>query len=187
MTKRLPKAREVGRSLHGVESAVKGALKDLNRLAGEEMTKGRYESAEKLVTKGREMQEFLAAVRALGIRWQELRGSTRTGAQKGERNDSKTPLWSYYQPVLQALSAAGGEARRTDLEAEVERLMADSFLPADRETMARDRERWQVMIQRTRTHLVAEGWIEDRSGARWIITEAGRRAALSSTPPGPGE
>jgi hypothetical protein len=39
-------------------------------------------------------------------------------------------------------------------------------------------ESWRVMIRRARKHLVAEGWIEDRTGPIWRITEAGRKAAV---------
>jgi hypothetical protein len=64
-----------------------------------------------------------------------------------------------------------------DLEAQVHRLMADRLHPADRESMARGSERWQIMVRRSRKALVTEGWIEDRTGPVWRITDAGRLAA----------
>jgi len=52
--------------------------------------------------------------------------------------------------------------------------------------MARGTERWQIMVRRSRKSLAAEGWIEDRSGPVWRITDAGRRAAEKPTKLGAG-
>ena len=60
-------------------------------------------------------------------------------------------------------------------------MMSGTLLAGDLETMARGRERWKVMIQRARKHLVAEGWLEDKPGPTWSITAAGRRAAEKSS------
>jgi hypothetical protein len=45
--------------------------------------------------------------------------------------------------------------------------------------MAKGRERWKVMIQRSRRHLVSEGWIEKDLSKNWKITTAGRKAAIA--------
>ena len=55
--------------------------------------------------------------------------------------------------------------------------MSATLQSADRDAMARGRERWRVMVRRARRHLVAEGWIEDRAGPAWRITDTGRQAA----------
>lgn len=65
--------------------------------------------------------------------------------------------------------------------------MGPSLLPGDRRAMARGRERWRIMIQRARKQLVAEGWIENRSGLSWRITDAGRRTADSPNSIEPGK
>ena len=64
--------------------------------------------------------------------------------------------------------------------------MAESLQAGDREAMARGTERWQIMVRRSRKSLAAEGWIEDRSGPVWRITDAGRRAAEKPTKLGAG-
>jgi hypothetical protein len=176
--KKQPQATNVNQALLSVRSAVGKALKDLNNTAGKAMTKGDYTRASELADKGRQIQQFKLEVEALRRRWQVLRG----GAAAKSKADT-TPLWEFYQPVLQALSEAGGEGTRRDLEPFVERIMAGILKPGDHQSMARGRIRWQVMVRRSRKHLVAEGWLEDRHGPTWKITDAGRQASTGQTNP----
>jgi hypothetical protein len=169
---RIPHARGVGKALRGVKGAIVRSVKGLNQAASQRMAKGDYATAETLVAKGKDIRLFQAEVEALGKRWREV---SRGG--KASAKGTESPLWAYYQLILQALVESGGECRRRDLEPVVERLMSASLQPGDRQGMARGRERWRVMIQRARKVLVSEGWIEARSGKDWRITDAGRRAA----------
>jgi len=168
--KRIPHAREVDQAIRGVQTAVKEALKGVNAVAAGVMARGDYASAESLAAKGREIQEFQAEVDNLRMRWRGLRGAG------GREKKPTSPLWSYYQPILKALAEAGGEARREELEPDVERIMKGMFQPGDRDVMARGQMRWQRMIRRARKQLIAEGWLEG-SGSAWRITEAGREAS----------
>lgn len=170
--KRIPHARGVAQALRSVRAAADKSMKGLNQAASKRMTKGDYVTAEMLVAKAKEIRQFQSEVEVLRKRWREVCGAGGHAAKK-----SVAPLWVYFQPILQGLVQAGGECRREELEALVERLMSASLQPGDRDAMARGRERWKVMVQRARKALVAEGWIEDRSGKVWRITEAGRRAA----------
>jgi hypothetical protein len=178
--KRIPHAREVDQSIRAVRATVKGALKGVNAAAAQLMAKGDYASAEALVATGREIQEFQSEVDSLRKRWRELRG---TGGGGGDAKMLTSPLWAYYQPILKALVEAGSEARREELEPAVERIMGSTFQPGDRDVMARGQARWQRMIRRARKQLVAQGWLEEGSGAVWRITAAGRQAAKKSLEP----
>jgi hypothetical protein len=169
---KIPHAGGVAKAIRSVRVAAQKALRGLNQAASQRMSKGDYAAAEALATKGKEIRQFQAEVEVVRKRWSELCGAGGGGPKK-----SVTPLWAYYQPILKALVHVGGECRRTDLEAQVDRLMAESLQPGDREAMARGSERWRIMVRRSRKALVAEGWIEDRSGPAWRITDAGRRAA----------
>ena len=180
--RRIPDARAVDRALGAAKTAVRHALKGLNQAAAHQMARGDYSAAAALATQGRAIQDFQTEVDALLKRWRDLR---RGGAPTGSGNRG-TPLWSYYQPILQALLEANGEARRTDLEPAVERVMREALQPADRESMARGHQRWQVMIRRARKHLSAEGWIEAGLSPVWRITDAGRRAASKPLAPAMG-
>jgi hypothetical protein len=170
--KRIPQAGGVALALREVRGAAQKALKGLNQAASQRMAKGDYVTAEALAAKGKEIQQFQAEADALRKRWREICGLVDRSAK-----NSATPLWMYYQPILQALVQAGGECRRTEVELRVDELMSVALQPVDREPMAHGRERWRVMVQRARKALVTEGWIEDRSGLVWRITSAGRQAA----------
>jgi hypothetical protein len=169
---KIPHAKNVARALRSLRAAVQKAEKSLNKIASRRMIKGDYSGVEALAEKGKEIRQFRSELEALRKRWRELQvGSVST------TKVSVTPLWMYYQPVLQALSRTGGECRRDDLEDRVQHIMASTMLPGDRMKMARGRERWRRMVQKARKPLATEGWIEDRNGPVWRITDTGRRAA----------
>ena len=172
---KVPHAQGVTRALRNVRNATKKTLKGLNEVAGQRMAKGDYVAAEALAAKGREIRQFMQQADELLRTWRGLSGrSAKTaGASKGET----TPLWAYYQPILKAIVAQGGECSRDDIEAAFQK-SSDGFLrPGDRLLMSGGRERWKVMIRRARKPLKSEGWISQTSGVTWKITEAGRKAA----------
>jgi len=172
--KRVPHAREVDQAIRGVLAEVKESLKGVNTAAGQAMMKGDYSTAEALVAKGREVQGFQVEVDAIRKRWKELRGS---GFGKTGERKAKTPLWSYFQPILMALVELGGAARRLEIEPIVQRIMAGNMQPGDLDVFAQGETRWQRMIRRSRKQLVEEGWLEGNTGTVWKITRTGRGAA----------
>lgn len=171
--KKIPHAHGVSRAIRSVSVAARKTLKGLNVAAGQRMAKGDYATAEALAAKGKEIRHFQEEVEALRKRWREV-----SDGGGGAGKAAATPLWLYYQPILQALTQAGGECRRSDLEPRVARLMSASLKAGDR---------WQVMIRRARKPIAAEGWIEVGTGKLWRITPAGRRAAEQPIGKDPGE
>jgi hypothetical protein len=171
--KKIPHAQGVSRAIRSVRVAAKKALKGLNLAAGQRMAKGDYATAEALAAKGKELRQFQEEVESLRKRWREVSGG---GGGAGKK--TTTPLWLYYQPILQALAQAGGECRRAELEPRVERVMGASLKAGDR---------WQVMIRRARKPLAAEGWIEPGTGKLWRITPSGRRTAEQPMSKDPAE
>jgi hypothetical protein len=170
----VPEGKGVRQALRSATTAVKNSLAALNQRAADVMAKGDYARAEALANKGREIQAFQAELAVLAARWKSI--SSGGTAEEGEKSAS-SPLWSYYQPILKALVELGGEATRSEIEARVERELNDRLAAGDRQSMARGRERWQVMVRRARRHLITEGWLEPNTGKQWKITAAGRRAA----------
>jgi hypothetical protein len=181
--KRIPHSREVAKAMRTLKASVKTAWKGVNRAAGKVIAKGDYAAGEELAARGRKVKEFLGSVEALDREWRTLaRGSA---VVSGTPSSGRLPQWEYYQPILQALVELGGEARKTQLEPIVERLLAGRLQASDRDLMSGGRERWKVMVHRARRHVRTEGWITDAAGATWHITAEGRRAAQGQpTPPG---
>lgn len=173
--KTIPRSRQVEQALKQVVKAIENSLTNLNQQAGRLMAKGKYDEATELADHGRSIQAFIGEIEGLQGRWRDL-GKSGTTNKRMKRKGETTPLWSYYQPILQALESLGGVARCGDLGPVVEQLMAADLHAGDREVMANNRMRWQVMINRARKHIREEGWIE-KDGSNWRITAAGRRAA----------
>lgn len=171
--RRVPGAREVSQALRTTAKAVKVSLRDLNQQAAQLMARGDYSGAEAMAAKGRDIQAFQNEVENLRSRWNGIRG---VAGEAGEKR-ATTALWSYYQPILQALLELNGEGTRGEIEPQVEKAMKGELQPGDYDPLGRGQLRWQIMIRRARRHLVNEGWLEPGSGQIWRITAAGRRAA----------
>lgn len=178
---RLPHSREVARALKALKAAADISIRELNRIAGQKIAKADYLAAEELAARGKGLIQFQAAVRSLQEKW---RATNLSPSAKTKGN--VTPLWRYYQPILQALVQCGGEGASRDVEAGVGKLIATALLAGDKVSMARGRERWKVMVRRARKPLISEGWIENAHGAVWKVTEAGRRAAEKGVDHDPG-
>jgi len=151
--KRIPKSRDVDLALNELSKRLKDSLDGVSQQAAQFMSRGNYDKAETLITTGKQLQAFQSKVTELKQQWRELKGSNKGG---GKINRT-TPLWAYYQPILQSLVASEGEATRVELEPKVEALMKPDFLPGDLDKMSHDRYRWQLMIRRARKHLINEG------------------------------
>jgi hypothetical protein len=156
---------------------VKAALKELNQQAAKLMAKGDYAGAGQLAERGRTMNTFEEKVELLRDEWRALWKARTEDAGKGP----KTPLWEYYQFVLQGLDGLGGEAARRELEQHLEsqtaaRLKAADLKPADR----RGTPRWKVMVRRARRQMIREKYLEDGAGKQWRITPLGRQVAQGS-------
>jgi hypothetical protein len=170
---RVPHSQQVNAAIRAVRAAIRRSLKGVNQRAAQRMSRGDYPAAEALVSKAREIQQFDVEIAELRPRWRQIvtGGSARAG------KNPTTPVWKYYQHVLRAIAAAGGSLALTDIEEAVGKSMAGTFQPGDISAGPRGKERWRVMVQRSRKHLVAEGWLEKRPAKVWRITEAGRKAA----------
>lgn len=175
--KSVPRWREVEQKFKPLASAVDASLNALNSHAAAYMAQGKYDRAAQLAEKGQEIQAWKAELDALRKRWRALAKATRASATKGD----STALWEYYQPILRALDEIGGVGTRGEIEGVIHKQALLVRKSGDQQKMAGGRQRWQVMIQRARKHLVAEGWIEPDSGRKWMITASGRRAARAGS------
>jgi hypothetical protein len=176
---RVPNSQQVSVAIRAARAAIRRSLKGVNQRAAQRMSRGDYQAAEALVAKAREIQQFDMEIAKLRPRWRQIA----TGGSGCTGKPPTTPVWKYYQHVLRAIAAAGGSLTLTDIEDAVGKSMIGTFQPGDIAAMPRGKERWRVMVQRSRKHLVAEGWLEKRPGKVWRITDAGRNAAERPSKP----
>jgi integrase len=99
-----------------------------------------------------------------------VEGEKRWGPAPGPR----LGVSAYKEPILRALAAAGGTARRADVMSTVEAEMASTFGRGDREDVG-GRPRWQADLDVARRRLFEHGLLDrgEREG-RWVLTEPGR-------------
>ena len=178
---KVPGEGKVNKSLVDLRKSLKECQARVNQEAGMLLSKGRYARAESLVDVAKSVDTFRTEVESLHTRWKEIK----SGSQ-GVPKMPQTPLWEYYQPILQALSGLGGTSRITEIEPAVDRLLKDRLLEGDLRSMAGGRARWQVMIRRARKHMVKEGLLDSDTGLDWTITQQGRKAAAAKKFPDRG-
>jgi hypothetical protein len=166
--------RKVENALKSAQKQVRVALKDVNTQAGKTVAKGDYTGAEVLVDVGKKIQGFQVEMDALLGRWRTI--TTGNQAERNEESDT-TPLWKFYHPILKALVALGGEARRDGIENYFESTFADKLLPGDLKPMVGGIPRWKVMVKRARKPMMKECFLEDGNVKLWRISREGRRVA----------
>jgi hypothetical protein len=172
---KVPKRAAVDRALKTAARQVESCLKAVNRDAAAFVRRGRYSEGEGLLVVGREIATFAEKIEEVRNSWRTLAGSP-----KGSKEDRPaiTPLWQYYEPILQALEGAGGEATRADLEARLPALLEGRLKPGDTLPIGRIKTRWMAMLRRARRPMIKEGFLDPSPPkGRWRITAEGRRAA----------
>ena len=163
---KVPGGSNVNKSLVGLRRSLKECQARVNQEAGMLLSKGLYARAESLVDVAKSVDTFRAEVESLHTRSKAINGGS-----QGVPKTPQTPLWEYYQPMLQALAGLGGTARIAEIEPAVELLLKDRLLEGDLSRMARGRARWQVMIRRARKHIVKEGLLDSDTGLDWKISQ----------------
>ena len=103
---KVPGGANVNKSLMGLKKSLKESLARVNQEAGMLLSKGNYERAESLVNVAKSIDTFRVEVESLHTRWKEIKG-----VPEGTTKAPQTPLWKYYQPILQALLDLDGAAR----------------------------------------------------------------------------
>ena len=111
-----------------------------------------------------------------------LNNSTRQANAKIERG-AKTPQSAYCDPILKVLAKHGGQAARTVVLKELERLMAKQLTPHDRDQIKSGAIRWErsaeweVRVMREKGLLKA---VKDAPPGYWTLTKKGEAAVKSA-------
>ncbi len=172
--KRLRAASRVDRVLKTARREIKGALKELNHLAGKLMARGHYGAATDMAGLGRTISDFEGRIDTLRREWLTLWRPKQDGGAKA----ATTPLWEYYQLVLQSLDALGGSGSRREIEQTLEAHAIAKLKPGDlKSTGKRGVPRWKLMLRRARKQMAREKYLEDGKGKLWTITPLGRQVA----------
>ena len=108
---KVPGGADVTKALRDLKRNLKECLTRVNQEAAMLLSKGSYERAQSLVNVAKSLDTFRVEVESLHTRWKELRGGP-----QGTAKAPRTPLWKYYQPILQALVDLGGAARIAEIE-----------------------------------------------------------------------
>lgn len=181
----VPKRGEVNSAFKNLFKRLGGSVKRINEHAASRMRRGDYAGAEAWAQVGTALGEFRERALELREQWQTLcrdAGGRRRKPPRKKRGPT-TPLWEYYQPILRAIVQAGGQARRSDIEPLVFKVMEAHLQPGDVEPSGGRRPRWQNNIRRARKQLIKEGWISvNGPKGVWRVTEKGRVAATRQRP-----
>ncbi len=171
----LPRGPQIRKAYKALIREIDLSLKEVNRRAAKLMQRGNYAGAQQVMSQAQAVQAYLTEVKAMQKRLGAIRGGG-GGKVKATKNQQHA-LWEYYQPILKALAAIGGEGTRSEIEDKFAELFPDWLQPGDQAMMSGDRPRWKVMIGRAKKPMLAEGFVEAPNVMRWRVTEDGRKAA----------
>lgn len=157
------------------------ALKDTRQAAASAIQKGRYHEAQTRLDEARQIEKFIAEIRAKQREWTALGGKSRgnrTASRPRLPRGERTPEEAYRLPILRALVAMGGEGTMRAVLDRVYQEMKSRLKPRDLEPLPSDAKtpRWRNTAQWARLSLVQEGLLRnDSPRGIWAITEKGRK------------
>lgn len=172
MAKALRKVR-VAKAIRTLRNELRTAIAATNKQAAKRLTQGDYAAAQEMIEAAKTVAAFDREVVALQSRWKGLHlgGSARRGKKDA------TPLWEYYQPILQALVALGGTATQQGIEKQLEGSAGSWLKEADLVANVRGIPRWKNLVRQARKHMLSEGFLENVHGREWRISRKGEQAA----------
>ena len=175
---KIPRSQQVSKALRSLRRELKSSVKETNRRAAKRLGKGDYAGAQRLIEIAQSIAAFDQEVAGMNSRWRGLRSG---GKMEEYSKDTATPLWEYYQPVLQALVALGGSATRREIEERLATSLPTGLTDGDLANNAKGIPRWKQMVGRSRKHMIREGFLANEKGFRWKITAKGEQAAKQSS------
>ncbi len=104
----------------------------------------------------------------------------RVGRDIGNVKGGKTPQWAYREPILRVLKKLGGEGARTQVFEEIEAVMGDSFIKADKAKIKSGAVRWQKTLEYEILQMRMEGLlcpVPETARGVWALTEKGKESA----------
>jgi hypothetical protein len=102
------------------------------------------------------------------------RSAPRKRGRKGERarKGERTPTEAFYEPLLQALAAAGGQLPAVEAIDNVGRIMEDRLNEVDRARLPSGEVRWRNSVRWARQRLEEQGKLDGKASyGVWKITQ----------------
>jgi hypothetical protein len=135
-----------------------------------------YDVLKQLTPRIEAIEAFRARVVALNGDWQKTFAKKRRSGDKLSRG-LRTSQEAFFKPILTALIARGGSARKSDIVADLEAAMGATLTAHDRMALPSNPHeiRWQNTVAWARHDLRLAGRIKDDSPQGiWEISDAGR-------------
>lgn len=157
------------------------ALKQTRQAAASASQEGDYDEAQTRLDEARQIERFIAEMRAkrrertaLGGKSRAKRAPSRSRLPPGERTREE----AYRLPILRALVELGGESKMQTVLDRVYQEMKPRLRPVDLKPLPSDAKtpRWRNTAQWERQVMVDEGLLrKDSPRSIWAITEKGRK------------
>ncbi|MDZ7337126.1 MAG: winged helix-turn-helix domain-containing protein [candidate division KSB1 bacterium] len=157
------------------------ALKDTRQAAASATQQGSYDEAEARLDEARQIERFIADIRARQREWTALASKSRSNKTAGRSRlprGERTPEEAYRLPILRALVAMGGEGKMQTVLDRVYQEMKSRLKPVDLKPLPSDAKtpRWRNAAQWERQSMVDEGLLRsDSPRGIWAVTEKGRK------------
>ena len=167
---------DIDAALAEIQDALENEHAALEARVAEAMQARTYEVLAEVSPRITAIEGFRTRVAALNTDWQKAFAKKRRSGDKLSRG-LRTSQEAFFKPILAALVARGGSARKSDIVADLEASMGASLTAHDRmELPSNPHEiRWQNTVAWARHDLRLAGRIKDDSPQGiWEISDAGR-------------
>lgn len=174
----------VGAAFEILLEEIERVIKKVNESCSRALSEGRYEDAEQMINRAKDLGGFRSKIISLHQDWKELYDAydkeARTYASRRKpgrlKRGAATKKEFYCIPILQVLCEMGGVGLVGEVLDRVYDIVKDSLKPADKERLPSGIDlRWRNAAQWARWRMVKEGLLkEDSPYGVWEISEAGR-------------
>jgi hypothetical protein len=167
---------DIDAALAEIQDALENEHAALEAQLQEALTNRTYDVLKQLTPRIETIEAFRGRVMTLHTDWQKTFAKKRRSGERLGRG-LRTPQEAFFRPILEALVARGGSARKSDIVSDLEARMGAQLTEHDRVAVPSNPNelRWQNTVAWARHDLRLAGRIKDDSAQGiWEISEAGR-------------
>ena len=167
---------DIAAALEDIQDVLESEHAALEAQLQEAINARTYDVLKQLTPRIEAIEAFRGRVVTLNTDWQKAFAKKRRSGDKLSRG-LRTSQEAFFKPILAALVARGGSARKSDIVADLEASMGASLTAHDRMALPSNPHeiRWQNTVAWARHDLRLAGRIKDDSPQGiWEISDAGR-------------